>query len=172
MWWLCLLLSSSVLKVIAESTLSPENTFDRETPPSASNPWPSDCLASISAASFGRLDVRTLRVSLSYQRNAGMLWLLPCRMPAWLAPVCDDRSHSQRVIRWEPLRTHRASVGALPLAIAWRSTGSASPSIWMKITPGTSVGVAAPTGSPCGGRSGAARRRRRRPTARCSQRCR
>ncbi len=89
----------------------------------------------------GRFDVKTLPASLSYQRKAGMLWLLPCRMPAWLAPVCDDRSHSQPVMRCDPSRTQRARVGACPLAIAWRTTGSASPSIWRNRMPGTSVGV-------------------------------
>ena len=127
--------------MIAESVLSPENTFDRETPPSTSSPCPSDWRASISAASRGRFEVKTLPASLSYHRNAGMLWLLPWRIPAWLAPVCDERSHSQPVMRCVPERTHLARVGAWPSASAWRSTGSARPSIWMNRIPGTSVGV-------------------------------
>ena len=88
----------TVLNVRIESLLSPENTFDRDTPPSTSRPWPSDWRCSMIAASRGRFDVSTLPRSLSYQRNAGMFSLLPWRMPAWLAPVCDDRSHSHPVI--------------------------------------------------------------------------
>jgi hypothetical protein len=77
----------TVLNVNIESGLSPEKTFDRETPPSTRSPFPSDWRSSIAAASRGRFEVRILPVSLSYQPNAGMSLLLPWRIPAWLAPV-------------------------------------------------------------------------------------
>ena len=53
-------------------------------------------------------------VSFSYQRKAGMSWLLPSSSPAWLAPVCEERSHSQGTIRWLPSSSQRAIVGAWP----------------------------------------------------------
>ena len=37
--------------------------------------------------------------SFSTQRNAGMSSFEPSRMPAWLAPVCDDRSVSHSASR-------------------------------------------------------------------------
>ena len=55
--------------------------------------------------------------------------LEPSRIPAWLAPVCDERSVSHSVRRCVSSASHRAMVGALPSRIARRSTGRASPSI-------------------------------------------
>ena len=69
----------------------------------------------------------------------------PSRMPAWLAPVCEERSvsHSGETVR--PLaRPSAPSFGALPSRIARRSTGSASPSISRKTIPGASVTVRPP----------------------------
>ena len=43
--------------------------------------------ASITAASAGRLATRTRSLARSYQRNAGMPSITPCRMPIWLAGV-------------------------------------------------------------------------------------
>ena len=63
----------------------------------------------------------------------------PSRIPAWLAPVCEDRSVSHSVRRCVSSASQRAIVGALPSRIARRSTGSASPSISRKTIPGTSV---------------------------------
>ena len=37
--------------------------------------------------------------SFSTQRNAGMSSFEPSRIPAWLAPVCDDRSVSHSASR-------------------------------------------------------------------------
>src|SRR5215217_2662234 len=87
--------------------------------------------------------------SFSHQRNAGMSSLLPCRRPAWQAPVCDDQSVSQRTQRWLPSRSQRASVGALPSRMARRRTSCARPSISRKITPGTSVSVRSPRRRAC-----------------------
>ncbi len=67
--------------------------------------------------------------SLSYQRNAGMPVLSPCRIPAWLAEVCDDRSGSHPISRWLAEARQRPSVGMYPASIAWRSAGSERPSI-------------------------------------------
>ncbi|EYT82971.1 hypothetical protein CF54_10195 [Streptomyces sp. Tu 6176] len=53
-----------------------------------------------STALAGRLQTMTSPVSFSYQRKAGMSWLLPCRMPSWLAPVWLDQSVRQGVRRW------------------------------------------------------------------------
>ena len=53
----------------------------------------------------------------------------PRRIPAWLAPVCEDRSVSHSASRCEPSASQRAIVGALPSRMARRNTGSASPSI-------------------------------------------
>ena len=81
---------------------------------------------------------------LSTQRNAGMSSFDPSRIPAWLAPVCEERSGSHSTSRWLPSSIHRASVGAAPSRIARCSTGRASPSISRKIRPGTSVTVTPP----------------------------
>src|SRR3954470_7848615 len=70
--------------------------------------------------------------------------LEPSRMPAWLAPVCEDRSVSHSVSRYPSSATQRAMLGALPLCIARRSTGRASPSISRNTIPGTSVRSTAP----------------------------
>ncbi len=72
--------------------------------------------------------------------------LLPSSSPAWLAPVWEERSHSQGTIRWLPSSSQRAIVGACPSLRALRRTGSARPSISNRITPGyiRAVGVANP----------------------------
>ena len=128
-----------VLIVNSERGASPEQRLPRLAPSWASSPSPSDTRRSSSAASFGRLETIVRPVSFSYQRKAGMSKLLPCRMPGWLAPVCDDRSHSQGTRRWVPDRIQRAIIGMWPLRSARRSVAWASPSISRKITPGTSV---------------------------------
>ena len=52
---------------------------------------------SISAQSGGAEQVIIVPVSFSTQRNAGMSSFEPSRIPAWLAPVCDERSVSHSV---------------------------------------------------------------------------
>ena len=79
----------------------------------------------------------SLPVSFSTQRKAGMSWFEPSRMPAWLAPVCDERSVSHSTRRWLSSASQRAISGALPSRIARRSTGSDRPSISRKMMPGT-----------------------------------
>ncbi len=83
-------------------------------------------------------------VGLSTQRNAGMSSFLPSRIPAWLAPVCEDRSVSHSSRRCVPSASHNAMFGAFPSRIARRSTGSARPSISRKIRPGASVRLPPP----------------------------
>ena len=68
----------------------------------------------------------------------------PRRIPAWLAPVWDERSGSHSTRRCFPDETHDAIVVAFPSRIARRSTGSASPSISRKMIPGMSVFVTLP----------------------------
>ena len=94
---------------------------------------------SMRAQSSGAEHVITVPVSFSTQRKAGMSSFEPSRIPAWLAPVWEERSGSHSVSRWVPSAIQRAIVGALPSRIARRRTGSASPSISRKRMPGTSV---------------------------------
>ena len=84
---------------------------------------------SSSAQSGGAEQVISVAVSFSTQRNAEMSSFEPSRIPAWLAPVCEERSVSHSASRCEPSASQRAMFGALPSRIARRSTGSASPSI-------------------------------------------
>ena len=49
---------------------------------------------SIRAQSGGAEHVMSVPVSFSTHRNAEMLSFEPSRIPAWLAPVCDERSVS------------------------------------------------------------------------------
>ena len=97
------------------------------------------CRRSISAQSAGAEHVISVAVSFSTQRNAEMSSFEPSRIPAWLAPVCEERSVSHSVSRWVWSASQRAMVGALPSRNARRSTGRASPSISRKTIPGTSV---------------------------------
>ena len=83
---------------------------------------------SISSQSGGAEQVIIVAVSFSTQRNAEMSSFEPSRIPAWLAPVCDDRSVSHSTSRCVS-RAQRAMFGAFPSRIARRRTGSASPSI-------------------------------------------
>ena len=83
---------------------------------------------SISAQSGGAEHVSIVAVSFSTQRKAEMSSLEPSRIPAWLAPVCEERSVSHSASRCVSA-SQRAIVGALPSRIARWSTGSASPSI-------------------------------------------
>ena len=78
--------------------------------------------------------------------------LLPCRSPAWQAPVCEDQSVSHRSSRWEPPRSQarerwarcrRGSRAAGRRGRGRRSRGTAMP--------GTSLRVVA-----CGAAPGAA----------------
>ena len=99
---------------------------------------------SIRAQSSGAEQVIIVPVSFSTQRNAGMSSFEPSRIPAWLAPVWEERSGSHSRRRCVPSASQRAMFGALPSRIARRRTGSASPSISRKMIPGASVRVAPP----------------------------
>ena len=117
------------LTVRITSSASPESRFPRLAPPSVSRPMPVPSRRSISAQSGGAEQVISVAVSFSTQRKAEMSSFDPSRIPAWLAPVCEERSVSHSASRCEPSASQRAIVGALPSRIARRSTGSASPSI-------------------------------------------
>ena len=87
--------SASVrLTVRMTSSASPESRLPRLAPPSARSPIPVEWRRSISAQSEGEEQTSMRPFSFSTQRNAGMSSLDPSRMPAWLAPVCDERSVS------------------------------------------------------------------------------
>ena len=94
---------------------------------------------SISAQSGGAEQVISVAVSFSTQRKAEMSSFDPSRIPAWLAPVCEERSVSHSARRCVPSASQRAMFGAFPSRIARLSTGNASPSISRKTIPGTSV---------------------------------
>ena len=70
--------------------------------PVASRPIPVERSRSISSQSPGPEQAMTRPVSLSTQRKAGMSSFDPSRMPAWLAPVCDERSGSHSTRRYVP----------------------------------------------------------------------
>jgi hypothetical protein len=78
---------------------SPENMLPRLAPPTASSPPPSERRRSISTASLPWFETIVWPVSFSYQRKAGMSSFDPSSSPAWLAPVCEERSHSQPISR-------------------------------------------------------------------------
>jgi hypothetical protein len=86
------------LTVRIVSLASPDRRLPRLLPWSVSRPTPVACRRSISAQSAGDEQTISRPVSFSTQRNAGMSSLEPRRMPAWLAPVWDERSvsHSSR----------------------------------------------------------------------------
>ena len=116
------------LTVRITSSASPDRRFPRLEPPFLSRPLPA-WRRSISSQSAGAEHVISRPVSFSTHLNAGMSSLEPSRIPAWLAPVCDERSVSHSLSRWVPSLTHRAIVGAFPSRIALRRTGRARPSI-------------------------------------------
>ena len=127
------------LTVRITSSASPDSRLPRLAPPSTSRPMPDDRRRSISAQSCGAEHVINVAVSFSTQRNAGMSSFDPSRIPAWLAPVCEERSVSHSVRTCVRPASQRAMVGALPSRIARCNTGSASPSISRNTIPGTSV---------------------------------
>ena len=89
------------------SSAPPESRFPRLVPPSTSSPAPFVCRRSISAQSRGAEHVIRTPVSFSTQRKAGMSSFEPSRMPAWLAPVCEERSVSHSTSRCVPAATDR-----------------------------------------------------------------
>ena len=117
------------LTVRIVASASPENRLPRLAPPATSRPTPVASRCSISAQSSGPEQATTRPVRLSTQRKAGMSSFDPSRIPAWLAPVCDERSVCHSTMWCEPSVSHRAISGALPSRIARCSTGSPSPSI-------------------------------------------
>jgi hypothetical protein len=127
------------LTVRITSSASPDSRLPRLAPPSTSSPMPDERRRSISAQSCGAEHVISVAVSFSTQRNAGMSSFDPSRIPAWLAPVCEERSVSHSLSTCVSSASQRAMVGALPSRIARCSTGSASPSISRNTIPGTSV---------------------------------
>lgn len=107
-------------------------------------PRPLASRRSISAQSPGAEQLIIRPVSFSTQRNAGMPSLEPSRIPAWLAPVWEERSVSHSVRSYPSSASQRARFGALPLRIANWSTGSARPSISSMISPGSELSICVP----------------------------
>src|SRR3990172_5223859 len=91
--------SASAAMVMKLRDASPVTRFPMLTPPRLSSPSPFETRRTISAASCGRFETSRRRVAFSYQRKAGMRSLSPCRMPAWLADVCEGSITSQRPSR-------------------------------------------------------------------------
>ena len=91
----------------------------------------SDIVESYQVDSFGwaLLAALIVAVSFSTHRNAGMSSFEPSRIPAWLAPVWEERSGSHSTMLCVSAASQRAMFGAFPSRIARRRTGSASPSI-------------------------------------------
>ena len=80
-----------LLTVRITSSAPPERRFPRLVPPSTSRPEPFVRRRSISLQSPGAEHVISVPVSFSTQRKAGMSSFEPSRIPAWLAPVWDER---------------------------------------------------------------------------------
>ena len=118
---------------------SPVKRLLTETPSSTSSPRPSECLASIAAASAGLFATYTRPSARSTHRNAGIPSMVPCRMPIWLAGVVAGSLGFHSAIRCEPVRIHRPRVGSVPARTPHSSTGNGTPSAWMKTMPGTSA---------------------------------
>ena len=78
---------------------SPESRLPRLAPPSVSRPFPVAWRRSISAQSAGEEQTIIRPSSFSTQRKAGMSSFEPSRIPAWLAPVCEERSVSHSASR-------------------------------------------------------------------------
>ena len=122
---------STVLIVSIECGASPERMLARLAPSACSRPRPSEWRRSSSSASRGWLVTIAAPRSFSHQRNAGMSSLLPCRRPAWQAPVCEDQSVSHRAAGASPRaasargwgRCRRAARGAARRGRARRSRG-------------------------------------------------
>ena len=108
------------------------------TPSSTSRPLPVVRSASITAASAGRLATITRSLARSYQRNAGMPSITPCRMPIWLAGVVAGSFGVHSRSSWVPERIHRVRVGTVPAVTAICNTGNGTPSSCTKTTPSTS----------------------------------
>src|SRR3954447_4297908 len=102
-------------------------------------PSPFEMRDAMRVASTGLLDAIRCWRSRSYQRNAGIPSLLPCRIPAWLPDVIDGRIASHLESLWLPSRTQFAIVLTEPARIRPARIGWASPSIWRITRPGLSV---------------------------------
>ena len=134
-----LLRTDAVLNVNSDREASPDSRLPTLTPSSAKSPLPSESRFSSAAQSAPELDTTIRPSDLSYQRNAGMSVLSPSRIPAWLAEVWHERSHSHGIRRWLPSSSQRATVGTWPPSMARRRVCSDSPSISSMNTPGSSV---------------------------------
>ena len=112
------LLSASIrLTVRIMWSASPEKRLPRLAPPSASSPCPRRVTPFDLGAVLRRRAGHERAVSFSTQRKAGMSSFEPSRIPAWVAPVCEERSGSHSASRCD---RPRASAPASARALAHR----------------------------------------------------
>ena len=116
---------------------SPVNRLLTLAPPSTSRPRPVLSVSSMIAASAGRFATITRSLARSYQRNAGIPSITPCRIPIWLAGVVAGSFGVHSVRWWPPERIHRDIVGTVPAVTDICRTGKGTPSSWTNTTPGT-----------------------------------
>ena len=112
-------------------SVSPENRFDLLAPS------PFEILSSSSLTFTGPEHcIIWLSFAFSIHLKAVMSSLFPCKIPAWLAPVCEDRSVSHSFRTWLLFSIMPFTVGIKSLSRASHNTSYASPSISIIITPG------------------------------------
>jgi hypothetical protein len=131
------------LIVSAAVAASPVNRLLTLTPPSTSRPRPVVKVSSMTAASAGRLATITRSLARSYQRNAGIPSITPCRIPSWLAGVVAGSFGVHSARSYAPDRIQRDRVGTVPAVTAIWTTGKGTPSICTNTTPGISESVRA-----------------------------
>ena len=95
---------AALVTLVAFLLAPPVKIFPILEPPSLSSPCSVAARPSRTLESAGRLETSSRPSSRSYQRKAGMLALLPHRIPAWPLDVIDGTSHSQPPRRWLPAR--------------------------------------------------------------------
>ena len=89
------LIFNILLNVNITLSVSPENKLDLLAPLSTSRPSPLEILFSNSGTLVGPEHcIKWLSLSFSIHLNATIPSLFPCKIPAWLAPVWEDKSVS------------------------------------------------------------------------------
>src|SRR3954447_25832595 len=127
--------------VMYERAASPDTRLPTLAPSFDNRPSPFDARRTISAASSGWFDTSMRCVSFSHQRKAGMKLLLPCRIPACDADVCEgSRAVHLSSFIW-PDRTQCEMNGTRPARICCARIGCARPSIWTITRPGELVTI-------------------------------
>ena len=126
-----------LLNVNITLSVSPEKRLERLAPFSASNPFPFEILFSKFSTFLGPEHcIIALSFDFSIHLNAVIPSLFPCSIPAWLAPVCEDKSvsHSLNVCDFESIKP--LTVGIKSFSRASSRILCPSPSISTTINPG------------------------------------